>query len=644
MKLISLVLAAVMVLGMMSMAFASSAVTPTNNQTLDTSISISGLDNGDAVKFYQVLKFDQNATETGGWSAGEGFGGASGLTTDDIQKILGIGDYATDSGVADKAGKGGIDETLAAKIADLAEAANAKYDGDDHNGIIAASNKAEQANPEAGLYVAIVNPVKKDTMYNPVFVGADYKSNGTNTFAISLNQLSYVPASMAKKANTTVTKTATAQTNNMDNKVETVGVGDKVSFQVTTTIPQFGNNYTSAVFKVTDQLTTGLDLDTSTIKVYKGSTAADAVEANLLAAADSYAEGKAYKLTTTEASATNTPVASSATGDSYIVNFFTEYLLSLSAAQPIIITYDATVLDTAVASVNIEDNTVTVNFSNNPTDETGKGTLKDETKHYTFDIDANLLGEDSYKNTEVVKVGLDKDGKEITETRELSNGKKVGALQGATFKLYVADANGSVTSKDYQNNDLKLAPYTNGAGFSADTVIVSDADGRLTVQGADKPGIRGLDAGTYYLVEETAPAGYIKAQNAVKIIIDATMKTTHKTEGEGDAKVEWDVQELDNYTVTIDGIETAKYTMTNEKPNHGDAANSDDSTHAVGEDGLIGAAGAGNNAAAGKIINTQGNELPSTGGIGTTLFYIIGTCLVLGAGVLLVTKRKMAVK
>ena len=42
-----------------------------------------------------------------------------------------------------------------------------------------------------------------------------------------------------------------------------------------------------------------------------------------------------------------------------------------------------------------------------------------------------------------------------------------------------------------------------------------------------------------------------------------------------------------------------------------------------------------------KINNQSGTELPSTGGIGTTLFYIAGGVLVVGAAVLLVTKRRM---
>lgn len=43
-----------------------------------------------------------------------------------------------------------------------------------------------------------------------------------------------------------------------------------------------------------------------------------------------------------------------------------------------------------------------------------------------------------------------------------------------------------------------------------------------------------------------------------------------------------------------------------------------------------------------KVENNAGTELPSTGGIGTTAFYVLGSAMALGAVILLVTKKRMA--
>lgn len=45
-----------------------------------------------------------------------------------------------------------------------------------------------------------------------------------------------------------------------------------------------------------------------------------------------------------------------------------------------------------------------------------------------------------------------------------------------------------------------------------------------------------------------------------------------------------------------------------------------------------------------KVGNSTGTQLPSTGGIGTTIFYVVGGVLVIGAGILLVTKKRMSSK
>ena len=43
-----------------------------------------------------------------------------------------------------------------------------------------------------------------------------------------------------------------------------------------------------------------------------------------------------------------------------------------------------------------------------------------------------------------------------------------------------------------------------------------------------------------------------------------------------------------------------------------------------------------------NVENQAGTLLPSTGGMGTTVFYVLGAVLVVGAGVLLVTKKRMS--
>lgn len=44
------------------------------------------------------------------------------------------------------------------------------------------------------------------------------------------------------------------------------------------------------------------------------------------------------------------------------------------------------------------------------------------------------------------------------------------------------------------------------------------------------------------------------------------------------------------------------------------------------------------------VVNNKGSELPTTGGMGTTIFYVVGSILVLGAAVLLITKKRMSAR
>lgn len=93
--------------------------------------------------------------------------------------------------------------------------------------------------------------------------------------------------------------------------------------------------------------------------------------------------------------------------------------------------------------------------------------------------------------------------------------------------------------------------------------------------------IQGLGAGTYYLTETQQPAGYNKLANAIKVEIT------------NDGKVQ--VEKPEGLT-TVDKVE---------------------------------------------VENKTGTVLPNTGGMGTTMIYLVGAVLVLGSGVVLATKRRV---
>lgn len=131
-------------------------------------------------------------------------------------------------------------------------------------------------------------------------------------------------------------------------------------------------------------------------------------------------------------------------------------------------------------------------------------------------------------------------------------------------------------------NPIKLVDITNGAAESkyrvAKTGEATTAD-KVITPATGKFTIQGLDADIYYLTETKQPDGYNKLSKAVKIVIDEKGNIT-----------------VDDKTPSTELVE---------------------------------------------VENKSGSILPSTGGMGTTLFYIFGAILVIGSGVVLITKKRM---
>lgn len=102
-----------------------------------------------------------------------------------------------------------------------------------------------------------------------------------------------------------------------------------------------------------------------------------------------------------------------------------------------------------------------------------------------------------------------------------------------------------------------------------------------------------------------------------------------------------------NGEITFAGLAEGTYTLTETKTNDGYNLLSGPITVTIDAEGNATFSGDGASALEGnavKINNQSGAVLPSTGGIGTTIFYIIGAILVVGAGVVLVARRRMRVQ
>lgn len=221
------------------------------------------------------------------------------------------------------------------------------------------------------------------------------------------------------------------------------------------------------------------------------------------------------------------------------------------------------------------------------------GLQKDEkiTVTYSATLNANaVIGNDANTNTNKTLLSYG----DSQKTTEVTTNTKTFEMN--VFKFY-EDKNNSNTEKGLAGATFKLTKDSKDANnitfvkTSNETatndvyrVAKTGETGAVTTITSPKSGkftIQGLGAGTYYLTETKQPDGYNKLSGPVTVVIDK----------DGQVKVK-----------------------------NGDAY--DEVTQV-------------------KVENKSGTVLPSTGGVGTTMIYLIGGALVLGSGVVLATKRRV---
>ena len=310
----------------------------------------------------------------------------------------------------------------------------------------------------------------------------------------------------------------------------TYAIGQTVNYTLVVDVPDYPENAVDKKFIIADYLSKGLTFNEGSVRIYNYD--------------DSKEENKGTELTDDFADYVFTDDKHPAEGNSpsFAKSFIGDYSI---LADKVIVEYSATVNENAVVKETADtdnklDNKVYLIYNNNPYTENGYREIPDEERVYTYGI-------------------------QVTKT---DNGDT--ELPGAEFNL----KQGEETLKFVKDGSVYRLPLTEEEDAKASETLVTDENGLIM--------IKGLDLGTYTLVETKAPDGYELPANPETVI-----------------------------TLADDADDSGK------------------------PDGIL------NNDSDGTfettVVNTKPGILPVTGGIGTALFTICGLLLMSGAVILVVT-------
>ena len=248
----------------------------------------------------------------------------------------------------------------------------------------------------------------------------------------------------------------------------------------------------------------------------------------------------------------------------------------------ILVFYDAVLNENAEIGLPGNENTAYLEFSNDPNGDGLGRTAEDTVIVFTYELDGTKVdGEDETTKLEGAQFVLLNGAK--SEAAMVVDGKVTGWV-----KVHSEAAAGDV--KMPETYEEWVERYGN-----QNVILTSAADGIFK--------IAGLDDGTYYLREIQAPNGYNLLEEDVQLVITADTENGQNWAGEPGQAL----------------------TALNIRVNDGELQPGNTET------GIVNV----------TVANNQGATLPETGGMGTTLFYIIGGLLVVGAGVLLVVRIRM---
>ena len=440
-------------------------------------------------------------------------------------------------------------------------------------------------------------------------------------------------------------------------KADTAAIGDTVNFEVTVVVPNTKKYEDHFWFVMDDTLPAGITFTGIKSVEINGTAVNDTAKATPSApdlrdpdpaTGTVYYNGTAgwYTLKVDDATPTfdatettkytfeaSTYDAVAAAGGQSIKLTFNQFKKFVETnnliGQTITIKYTGVVNDDAQYKATENENEVVFEYSNTPNHDydgdtpdndsvTGK-TPESKTRTYTTSLKIKKVDENNQplagatfelKGDALNRTVLTGDKFELTtytakDGETIDNSKKYWKLLDGSFTAtdpatvtnktqYVSEGD-PATYPEYYKVTYSFSELT---AQSTDIVLVTNAQGIAEFVG--------LNEGDYTLEEIAAPDGYNKIDGKANIAV--AWSDPKATDATSPAK------DQGGYTFTVTG--NAEF---------GDdiAWNATDKQFEV------------------TIKNLKGTTLPSTGGIGTTIFYVVGAILVIGAGVVLITRRRM---
>ena len=397
----------------------------------------------------------------------------------------------------------------------------------------------------------------------------------------------------------------------VEKKVNEASIGEAVNYQIVGTLPSRLDYYSTYYYAFSDTLSKGLTFNNDVTVTVNG------------------VDVTKYFYVGTE------PYAGTDTNDKYVggtsLTVGIQDLLALELLEDpsvgdinkdtqVILTYSATVNDNAKVAMEGNPNKVKLVYDNNPNKD-GEGSVKPP--------------ENPSEPTPPSTIGETPESEVETYTTELTIQKKDGAgkvLAGAEFTL----SGDSVISTIVTRKDFALAEE----GVTATHWELKDGTFTSVAPVFDNPETTDANEDTSHGYKEPGTAD---APASATHYLKETKETINKTEG-----VEVKAEVGPDGLVTFTGLGAGTYTLTESKtPDGFNTINpitfkvefNPTTKKFTADNNLI--LEEADNTLFTEIINVAGTTLPSTGGMGTTLFYIFGGIMVAGAAVLLITKKRM---